>query len=884
MKMTRLALGSYWQGSLVALSAMALCLFVTLSGDDAVAQEGVADGELEEIVVRGIRGSLQEASTIKRSAGSFVEAVVSEDVGKFPDVNAAEALQRVPGISIERSFGEGSHVAVRGFSSDLNLTLLNGQPLAASGRSRSFSYEILPSEMIGTIEVYKTPEARLHEGGVGGTIIVNTRKPLSLDEGWEINTSAQWAYDELDRDSGVRSSGAVGYKSDDGTFGVLGSLAYSDFDKRTDRIEAWAWAARHLDADGDGTPEYPNVLVPIGANYLPVLEKIERIGANGVLQWRPSGNFELEGNYFFAQRLNQRVNLNYAFTQNYAVINDIDIQGDRLVSIDLGTPADAGRLRVGQGPRDEEQSTASMALKGTWTNQAWTSTAQVGYTKGTFRNPRPSLFALFIGSASTFIDLSQDNILQAGTHSADIQDASILSLRRYRVFETPITDEDGFFQLDFNRELSSNFLSSIEFGASIRDHANQLQEFANSSLDFGAATAKYSDFLTDGPPGFLDDVSTLPNVLNVRPFLDHERLRGAFGDIGRLPLTESASVFGRIEEDIVAAYLQLNVGSDISNVPAFGEVGIRGSIGVRVVDTTTTSFANEVSDPVLNPGVFSRVSATSGYTDVLPSANLVFDLTDDLVFRMSASKVTARPSFADLNPAVVTNLGSNTGNGGQPGLDPFRADAYDVGLEWYRDNGHQVFINYFYKDIESFVATIATEEDYSHLQEGCCVISRPFNGDGGSIAGLEMGFQGDFSGLPGLLSNFGGIVNVGLTDSESNILDVVTGEPTAIPGLSEQSVNGTLYYEDNRWSGRLAYTWRDEFLTAFLASHTPGISAPYNQLDVSLQFAASDGLTLTLEVVNLTKETEEVFIGEEFRPLSNQYSGRRFYLGARLAF
>src|SRR3546814_123283 len=278
----------YW----LASASIGTMLFAASTAQAQTAAPADAAAE-SEIVVTGIRGSLREAIEAKRDLSVIADVVTAEDVGKFPDKNVAEALQRVPGIVVNREFGEGERVSLRGTAPNLTKTLLNGHSVATAdwfildqvASTRSFNYLTLPAEIIGRLEVYKSPQADVEEGGVGGTINVITRNPLDLDP-LTLSASVQAAYSDLSGKLDPQVSGLVSWKNDDESFGVLVGAIYQKRRTRRDGLEIFGYRSFPV---GGGQ----SALVPTLIGSTMFEQNRERYGANIGIQFRPSDALEI---------------------------------------------------------------------------------------------------------------------------------------------------------------------------------------------------------------------------------------------------------------------------------------------------------------------------------------------------------------------------------------------------------------------------------------------------------------------------------------------------------------------------------------------------------------------------------------------------------------
>jgi iron complex outermembrane receptor protein len=320
--------------------------------------------------------------------------------------------------------------------------------------------------------------------------------------------------------------------------------------------------------------------------------------------------------------------------------------------------------------------------------------------------------------------------------------------------------------------------------------------------------------------------------------------------------------------------------------------GWNGNAGLRVVRTDQTSTGNIVggAGEIQNAfGNFTHVTADRSYWDYLPSVNFSRDLSPQLMLRLAAARTMARPDFTDVSPRVTLNPGALTGQGGDPEIDPYRANQADVSLEWYHGNDEIISGAFFYKDIQSFVTdrpvqqahliqtntpnlslcTPAFTTEFPNRYECQFTINQRANGGGGSVKGLELNV------LERLGAGFGVQGNYTYSDAEADDAGL------EIPGNSTHSGNLVGFFENARFGARLAYSYRSEFFVTFDRS-TRLNQDSLKSLDASLAFNLFRGLALTVDAVNLTDEKIVQFASDRFRPRAVYNNGRYFFLGVRL--
>lgn len=878
--------------STLVATAVAVALYGPYRAAEAQSAPGGASGDdaIEEIVVKGIRGSLTQALQIKRDATGLVDAITAEDVGKFPDKNLAEALQRVPGIVINREFGEGERVNLRGTGANLTRTLLNGHGLATAdwfildqlNTTRSFNYLILPSDIIGQVTVYKSSRADLEEGGIGGVIDVETRRPLDLVSG-TIYGSFSGAYSELSEEFDPQVSGLYSWKNADETVGVLISGTRQERNIRRDGVEVLGY----FEADSASGP----VMTPSLIGSALFRQERIRTGANFSVQFKPSDSamFDLTGlvSEFSADNINEnylawgvRAIGNGGTLTNETVIGDTAVAG-RISSLNNGT-SDFGVV-YDAIDRFAVAETRSIDLDGVLAlNDDWNLHFDVGYTEAE-GNTENQPFVEFGAPAVFDYDL-RGKSPQVTFQNVDPTEPSDMQFIFSSLHEILNDDDETYAYVDLERKLDMGVWKSLKFGAKYTDH--------NRDLNFNATT--YG--------GFHVPINTMPATafaggLTPGDFLDNIASAGTLdrywevdrGAVEEILFGNLASSSGRVlypqqnfsvTEEAFAGYVMAELESD----------RWRGDFGVRLVRTDQTSRGN-VIDPdfgeIENPfGNYTPITVTRDYTDVLPSFNLSYDFSDRLLGRVAAAQVMARPDFTDIAPRTSLNPGALSGTAGNPNLDPYRANQIDLGLEYYPDTGTGYAFAVYYKDIESFITDSpviqnfpvqsATAPSLDCTPAGPNTFDCPFtinlrsNGGGGEIKGFEV------SATQPVIGGFGLQANYTYADAEAD-----NGDP--LPQASEDQFNFTGYYEDDRLSARLAYTYRSEFFVTFDRS-TPLNQDGFGTLDATLSYQVTDNVALTFDGVNLTNEEIVQYAGDKFRPRAIYDNGRIYFVGVRVGF
>ncbi|MEL6529623.1 MAG: TonB-dependent receptor [Pseudomonadota bacterium] len=890
----------------IGASAIALC-----SGT-AYAQDTSGPSETTEntIVVTGIRASLEDAIDTKRNANAIVDAISAEDIGKFPDRNVAESLQRVPGVVTNREFGEGERVALRGLAPNLTRTLVNGHAVATAdwfvldqlSATRNFNYLVLPSDVVGELQVFKSPTADLEEGGIGGTVNVLTRKPLDVDP-FVAAIAVEGAYTERADSLDPQVSGVLSWSNDAGTFGVLAAGVYQKRNIRRDGFEVLGYDAA-LDPDGLGRQ------VPILIGSALFEQERERIGGNLEIQFRPSDQLEFGISGFFSRFNADNVNSNYlawisrSGIGSGATASNIQVVDDTIVAADITGIAAAGGFGQVYDIFVRDAFSESAFIAGDLKYEAsdtLTFHAKVGYTEASGDTANQP-FVEFLGRGDISFDLtgSAPRVSFSGVDPTVANDLGFGSDDGFASnHEITNDDDEVFVYLDAEKQVDAGPLASIKAGLKYTDHGRttdfQATTFGGFFLPLQAGGCNGGvcspAFFGAGqaPSDFAENIAvdgSLVNYFRPDPDIIRDTL-GAFldglGPDSRVPFFNE--IFS-VDEETFGGYVQGN----------FEGENWRGNAGLRVVRTNQTSrgFRNTLPGETATDsspfGDFILVEEDRSYTDFLPSVNLAYDLQEDLVLRVAAARTLTRPDFTDIAPRVSLNPGALTGSGGSADVEPFRSNQFDLSLEWYPTTGSLFAIAFYYKDVLNFVTDEVSDEVFAietaspdltrcmptpgstnpDLFDCMFSINRRTNGGTAEVKGIEVIAQTQIAG------GFGINANYSFSEAESN-----TGDP--IPGNSRHAFQVGGYYEDDLLSAQLTYNWRDDFFIT-LDRATSLNQEAFGSLDFSLDVNVTKQISLTFDAVNITNEKIVQFAGEPFRPRAIYDNGRYLFFGARFEY
>ncbi len=810
---------------------------------------------LDAVVVTGTRRSLESAQARKRDAPGIVDAVVSDEIHKLPDLSVADTLQRVTGVQLTRDRGEGALAAVRGL---LQVeTTLNGREIFTAGSGRLMDYSDIAAEALAGIDVHKTSSAERIEGGLGGSIDLRTRRPFDFAGDAGV-FSLRWMRGHLaDRDAGAASllvsrRGRAG----SGELGLLVNLALQDRWWREDQ-KSTGTPVRHAD------PEGGSFLAPGSSSETTSIGRRRRSAAGALLQWRPADGLELFAEAHFAE-LETR--------QDSHQINLSAPAGSAFEAGSLARFAgsdDARRVTWLNAPvsllnfaRDTVDRTRQLALGGRWAGAQWQLDADLSHTSSFnhlfFSGP------FLAASAARFTHDLSGRVPSTAVDGTDLGDPAAWRYTGLAYRTRPFRGELQALRVDFARLLDGGVLERVEFGwRHARRRADNAPGLAFGDVALAGPAGDmlpgrlqpnpYTDFL-DGRAGSVTD--HLIGVLG--DARDPAGLRAAFGVTTPLPGGGGPLSVWRIREDSDALYLQL---------PWRAGAALDGQAGLRVVQTRrTTDSAQAVGSGAPEP-----IRGQVRETDHLPSASLRWRPAPGWQARAAASRTITRPDFNQLSPSLLllpnpvdSNL--NQGSAGNPALQPMRSSNLDLGLEHERAGGTAASLVLFWKQVDGFVFNLAQPEEHGGA---VYLVSRPRNADRARVRGVELAWQGFFDTLPGAWSGLG--LQANLTHVDSSTFDRVLGREVALQGLSRHSANLIGLYEHGQWSARLAWNWRSRFASGVVPVVDLGgaqqvWTRAHGWLDASLRWRVTPRVTWALDGVNLTRTLRRSDLGSAARP------------------
>jgi TonB-dependent receptor len=933
-------------GMPAVITGLAICLGAAAS-TSAFAQEGASasDDVLEEIVVRGYRDSQAAARDIKRNSKNIVDAIVAEDIGKMPDENVAEALQRIPGLTITRDTGEGSQVSIRGAAPNLNRIAVNGKTLTSDGDDQAVGFEMFSAGLLDKVEVVKSPSAYMVEGSLGGTVLLKTKRPLDV-KGRKVVVAAQNVYSDMSDSWDPKAS--VNYYDQflDGKFGIATSLTYETKTLRQDGVDIFQWT-QPISVTGDqrgristnaedsnGDPLYdrdtgtllcseatgechPDRILPDGTDLGPYgahgmrapnhrlfLEDRERRGGNLTLDFWPDESLRvvLDATYSEYEVYKER----YQFSpglQNSRIEPDSIVMGpNNTIMQGVHVMYQNGQLRGNRMPglssnnvwQWQETSSAIYGLRLEKNLDSLRFSIGTGYTDTKRRTPEQYRFTFAVGNNDRmpiFYDLTQGDVpvwgvwddLPEGVDMPNDGDLTLPDIYRINAVTsfTDVTDDtEKFFELDFDWDLDWGPITTMYFGGR---YTKRIKDRNADAPRFTSGSGSDGDFsMTLGTEGVLqafpyDDwlSDTGGDLVRSWPLADLDGALSAFGmtreELQGDPLSNPDPLKSYvITEETSAAYLMVDYD--------FADGRVVGDIGARVVktDALSSGYFNSGSGPEV--GEFPN-----SYTETLPSMNLRYAITENLLMHFAAGRVMARPTFGEVAPRLTISEVNQNVKGGNPYLRPYVADQVDLALGYYWDKVGMISLGVFYKDITDYIMRTTFEDIYPDPdsptgdclmvggdvdENGCTLflITVPRNQDKATLKGFEFIVARDFDFLPGILANTGISANYTYNDSDAETINPNTGEvldsQLPLPGLSEDAYNVTLYYEDDRLDMRFSYNYRSDYLaTAFAGQNNTNYVHDYDQLDFSAGYQITDTIKLTFQGVNLQNSKKWGYAG-----------------------
>ncbi|MBU3022864.1 TonB-dependent receptor [Aestuariibacter sp. A3R04] len=899
-----------------------------------LAQEPTSPEDTEIIEVTGFRSSLIKGRDLKRSSAVSQDTIVAEDIAAFPDLNLAESLQRVSGVTITREGGEGRQISLRGLGPDFTRVEVNGmEALGTSATTldakdafnkRSFDFNVFASELFSQLDVKKSYSADTEEGGIGGTVGLRTAKPFDYD-GFTAVVSGQAGTNTNTDSFDPRTAFLISNTWNN--FGALVSVAYSKRENEEYGINTTRWRKRAdaTAAAGIADPtlasqvENGDIWFPRGIRNSSWFGDQERLGVTASVQYRPSDDFSLTFDALYGKLESDKSEHHLVNTYSLPSNHDITALTLETVNGDGPTTDAGGDIQMVSGTfvandqslrtetrRDLDDSEfKNFVLSGDWyINDDLSMSFLVGTATSTFDRPQSDKAYLQNRADATPIEFTIDCSSFECTRefaSFDPTNPDNWEFRELRFEEKYIDNSFDNIQIDFEYALTDE--TTLTFGinskkfenkvTSLRiDKSSQLTELSSSYLSdntIGSGGVAVTPFSQQGGMSWLladlDSAQSYYGLSN----LNLLQLR----DSGYADTINSRSVpDGKTEEDTFAYYAQVNFGFDV------GDMFLRGNAGARHYSTDATGRSGDIVEEI-------------SYSGTLPAINLALEINDAMIVRASAGKNISRQPLSALTPTNAIRGDQNMDiRGGAPNLKHMESTDLEASFEWYFEENVGYFaVAYYQKTIDDFITEFSRPVVFSDtgldpaLLEGILDengnqttansvfdLEGTINIDEAEFSGIEFSLERDFDFLPGTLKNAGIRASYTMSDGDTvypNVQSSGNDSKKNFIGLSESSYNVTVYYETEVWGARISQTYRDDYITRVevgLADEDERGFHGSTFVDFAGFYNVSEDLKITLKANNLTNEKEELYSDSSDRMYAVLQNGRNFYLGATYQF
>ena len=890
-------------GTAVAMALFggnALAQQTTASQSDANEADANGPQTLQEIVVTGIRYSIKKSLATKRAATNITEVATAEDIGKLPDKNVADVLQRLPGVdtqsaaSGEGGFDENNRVSIRGTPASLTQTTIDGHDVATGDWflldqfqtvGRSVSFDLLPSEMVSSTIVTKSQSADMLEGGVSGSVDIKTPHPLDYKQGLTGSVTGGAVYSDLP--SKVDPQANVLLSWNNGGFGMLAMGFYEKRNVRRDGEEVLGYSAPPTGGVPHATAAAwqaanPSLPDATGATYPTLIGQAlfeqtrKREGGLIDLQAKPSDAFSLDLSAFYSHMDADNFNDNFmlwgsnVFGSPTYVPTSLTIQNGTVVAATFptqaGAPASAVYDQISRPGAASETSFVNLdaTLKPTVN---LTLDGQVGVTYGLGKTPTEPAYEAAGGNGASYQMNGLSSLVAVSFPGLTTSSPSQFSTGwAWNDVEHTI-DKETYGKLDATLKVGSDVFEDVKVGVRFAHHEREVafpQDDGCTSYCWshmptytgGEYPSNYQNMITSNSPWagnifmYSQDAIAAYDALANSSGPSRYYWQGAFD----------------VRENDASAYIMADVGGDHWS----------GNFGLRLANTLEEVLTNISGGP--NPitfsafGNFTPTEIDNRYFNVLPSVNFKFDLAKNVILHASAAETVARPDYSALGGSVSLTDLNLTGNGGNPNLKPVRAAVYSTDIEYYYGPESMIEGGLYYMDLASYVDfgnTQATYFDMTLNRPAQYTITSPFNTTA-EIKGAELSWT---QALP---LGFG--INTNFTLSNGS-----TGDGSPVVGDSKYTYNIGGYFQRGPISANLDYSYRSHYLVGLDRSSLEN-EANWRNLDAAVTYTVTSNFALNFNALNLTNETIKYYAANLSQPRSFYTNGRQFYFTANYKF
>ena len=762
------------------------------SGFGRVLAQEADETVLEEVVVVGTRADLEAAIDFKRASDTIVDAISASDIGKMPDQNIADSLQRVPGVQIQRNRGQAEEITIRGLQGRYTQTLVNGRPITTvfsdTLNNRNFQAYIMPSAFVSRLAVHKSGKADVQEGGLAGSVDIVTQRALEIGERrFNVSANGNW-----DGNNGEIGSDVTAIYSDvfaDDTLGLLLGVNLVDEDQGLHRDRGGRYRrarneARNRDLNGDGDFSDRGLVVRDNVLSENFEQQRDRQSWLANLEWQPSDNFTLFSELLYSQQdtASPRESVRYNFAnkrtnsegQRTVFINDIEYVS-QYHSVD-------SQLQAEKELQHRDADLLSGQIQASFRpDSPWSADFSLSRSASNHFQTRARAVARLNG-VETLIDMEGRDVPTAVTvFGEEYLDPEAYSINQFNSGPgTHIRSENSQndLKIDVDRLFDDGAVHAVGFGVSVSDSlfASNRDTFAANARELASiGVESFPMILTGSDRGGYLDSSDRPNV-GMWLVPDTQAIIDAAGGVQAIIDADPGAAYNiptefvDIRENFTSAYLMIDFGNESETVT--------GNFGVRYTRTDETIHGTSID---LNAGL-TRDDTTGGltansegvpvsrsrtYSNTLPSLNVRFNVADDHVLRFSAAKTMTRPAPAQLDLIVSGLRGGleddeNAVSYNDPNLEPFLANDLNFVWSWYYSDENLFSTALFSKDLESLIGRKTFVENFNVTSSQTGVTqSEPFNvqtdsnSTGVKLQGFEMSWQHAFTRAPRAAEQYG---------------------------------------------------------------------------------------------------------------------------------
>lgn len=824
--------------------------------------------QLEEVLVHGQSAAMAGAINQQRAADTVKSILDSDTMGQFPDQNVAESLRRLSGVTVENDQGEGRYVVIRGMDPDLNATSINGVRASSAEDRRALQLDVIPTDVLDGLEVQKSLTPDMDGDAIGGSVNVKTLSAFSRKEMF-LKTRFEGGYNELREDWSPKASVAFSNIFElpgERRLGIAAALSFQDRKLAADNFEADDWG------QADNGADYPETFEP---RYY--LVDRQRIGAVLNLDYDLSATTTVFMRSLYSEFEDTEARYNQTYGDLTPLADDSVVAG----------VADFGFAEIAMGTKDRVQTAENLSISvgsdSVW--ERWSLSSNFGFSYGEERE-KSSVESTWVaefetgadgiagGSPVMTLDSSNSSrLLVASDHFDLLRDPSRYELDEIVFEQVLIDDTQWSLQLDATRHFDD---VALQFGGKARLR----EKVSNPDAEVYGG----------------DDVFTVADVLNPNAAADYgfpNRLEpfpalGGVRDILRSgegiefdpidSLLGSVSDDWTVEEDIYAGYGLIRYDSGRAVVVA----------GVRLEYTDFSSRGNlvelyeegaELNGTVLEDDLVTvtALNSTNSYTDVLPSVNVRYEMTDRVVARAAVSRSVVRPLFEAVASRVAVE--DNEASVGNPDLEPYSAWNYDLSLEYYPSEISVLSAGLFYKSIEDFIFT-QVFEDFEFGGRTFDEVEIAQNGEDAEVWGLEFNYQQQFGFLPTPFDGFLVSFNYTYVDSDASFAE----RDIPLPKQSDNIAGFVLGYEKYGLDLRLAMSYRDRYLDEIVEEGLDRYTDAHNQWDFTAKYRFGDNWMMYAEIINLNDEPAYYYAGSKSQPLQYDEFGRTTVVGVQYLY